>query len=497
MSGTPHLAVCEASSAPDVLLIMPDQMRGDCLSALGHPVVRTPQMDKLAEEGVLFQRAYATVASCIPARYALMTGLYPQTSGVVGFEAKPFSTPPLPGLLSEIGYATALVGRDMHQVPECAACGYQKRIIGSTFVDNDDYGTFLREAAPETGGIHALIETMGLTCNLWQADPWPLANELHPTEWVITHSRNILKEAQKEKPLFLTTSFYAPHPPLFPPREYFDACHERKLPSPAFGDWVDRSALSTQGDAEGHRVLLEGDVLHNAQAGYFGLIEHIDNQIASLISEFKARSRKNGRSWAIVLTSDHGEMLGDHGFFRKCEPYEGSANIPLIISASPELGFQSGQHLTQPVCLEDIMPTLLALAGTDCPACVDGINLTPALRGEKQMVREWLHFEHAPCYSEAQAYHALTDGHFKYIWRPTDGSEQLFDRDNDPHEERDLSRVRTHGATLAMWRARLAERLSNRPEAFSEAGQLVPGRPYPALNAGTMSIEEQTRRVLQ
>src|SRR2546421_6414432 len=101
---------------PDILLIMPDQMRGDCMSARGHPVVRTPHLDKLAGEGTLLRRAYSTCPSCIPARHSLLTGLFPSTSGVVGFKGRPIMHPTLPKLLAEAGYATALVGRNMHQV---------------------------------------------------------------------------------------------------------------------------------------------------------------------------------------------------------------------------------------------------------------------------------------------------------------------------------------------------------------------------------------------
>ena len=123
----PLASIAGESAKPDILLIMPDQMRGDCLSMLGHPAVRTPQLDQLAEQGTLFRRAYTTVASCIAARYALLTGLYPQTSGVVGFKAKPFSTLPLPELLSRGGYSTVLVGRNMHQHPASGDCGYQSK----------------------------------------------------------------------------------------------------------------------------------------------------------------------------------------------------------------------------------------------------------------------------------------------------------------------------------------------------------------------------------
>jgi len=480
------LGACAAqaeTARPDILFIMPDQMRGDCLSALRHPVVRTPELDRLAAGGVLFRRAYSPVASCIPARYALLTGQHPQTSGVVGFKAKPITVPTLPGALAAAGYATVLAGRYMHQVPESGDCGYQRQILGSTHVDDDAYDRFLKKAAPETGGIRALVEKTGLTYNHWQAKPWPLADGLHPTEWIVARAREVVGDAPLEQPLFLTASFYAPHPPLFPPARYFEHYRKQALPPVAHGDWVDWKALTPQGDKSGHRVLLEGDRLRDAQAGYFGLIEHLDAQLAALISDFKVRSERAGRPWVIVVTSDHGEMLGDHGYFRKCEPFEGSANIPFIVAASPELGLNPGLRF-QPVCLEDIMPTLLSLAGVASPAHVDGADLVPVLRDPERPVREWLHYEHAPCYDEAQAYHALTDGRFKYIWRPADGREHLFDLEADPREERDLSDEAAHRATLETWRARLVKRLAGRPEGFSVDGSLIPGRPYEALNEG-------------
>lgn len=476
----------ETTTRPDILFIMPDQMRGDCLSILNHPCVRTPQMDALARHGVLFRRAYSTCPSCIPARFALLTGLFPQTSGVVGFKAKPIAVPSLPEQLNKAGYSTVLVGRYMHQPPASGSCGYQREILGSTYVDGDDYDLFLQKAAPETSGIRKLVTDLGVSYNHWQASPWPLPDNLHPTEWIVTQARKIVKESTATQPLFLTASFFAPHSPLFPPKKYFNPYVSAELPPAAHGDWVDWNALTPKGDKPGHRVLLEGDALRRAQAGYFGLIEHLDAQIAPLIREFKARSEKAGRPWVVILTADHGEALGDNGFYRKCEPYEGSANIPFIITGSAALGFKAGTRSNQPVCLEDVMPTLLSLAGAECPAHVDGVNLKPTLQGKEQKIRDWLHIEHAPCYSDAQAFQALTDGRFKYIWRPLDGSEQLFDLSKDAHEEHDLSKDAVSSETLGKWRQRLVERLANRPEGFSKDGKLVPGRPYHPLNPGTL-----------
>ena len=475
------LAVPAAAPKPDILFLMPDQMRGDCLSIVGHPVVRTPQFDTLAREGALFRRAYSTCPSCIPARRALLTGLFPATSGVVGYAARKITEPTMPQLLDDAGYHTILVGRWMHQTPTNAAYGYRQEIRGSTHIDDDEYDRFLKQSAPDSGGIRSLTHKLGLSNNGWGGKAWPLDENLHPNVWIVKQARKVLSEAPAGQPLFLTTSFYSPHPPLFPPKRYFDAYLAAKLPVPAHGDWVDWAALTPAGDPPGHRVLLEGDALRETQAGYFGLIQQLDELTVPLIADFKARSEQAKRPWIILLSADHGEMLGDHGYFRKCEPFEGSANIPFLVAGSPELKFKRGLRSMQPVGLEDILPTLLELAGAPCPKPMDGISLVPVLRGERDTVRPCLPFEHAPCYGKAQAFEALTDGRFKYIWRPADGTEHLFDLAGDPREEHDLAKVGAQAELLAQWRARMVKQLTGRPEGFVDGGKLVPGRQYVAL----------------
>ena len=233
-----------------------------------------------------------------------------------------------------------------------------------------------------------MVEKNGLSFNGWEARPWPLAVNLHPTAWITTEARRVIADSIEKSPLFLTASFFAPHSPLFPPKEFFDFYLKQELPPPAHGDWVEWNKLSTKGDANGHRVLLEGETLRAAQAGYFGLIEHFDREIGPLISEFKARSIRAGRPWVIIVTSDHGEGLGDHGFFRKCEPYEGESNIPMIIAGSESLGFKPARLNYEPVCLEDLMPTILELAGVPRPSPMDGIALENLLRGDNRPPRD-------------------------------------------------------------------------------------------------------------
>ncbi len=112
---------------------------------------------------------------------------------------------------------------------------------------------------------------------------------------------------------------------------------------------------------------------------------------------------------------------------------------------------------------------------------VDGPSLVPILRGESQPVREVLHGEHSPCYDDEQAFHLLTDGRMKYIWRPHSGDEQLFDLTNDPQECTNLAAQAEHSAEVTHWRDRLIAQLKDRPEGFSDGEKLIAGRPYPDL----------------
>ncbi len=433
-----------APPRPDILLIMPDQWRGDCLSTLGHPAVRTPRFDRLAEGGVLFRRAYSTVPSCIPVRYALLTGQAPQTSGVVGFQSPPITRPTLPGVLTAAGYATALVGRSMHQTPETDDLGYQRRILGSTYVSFDEYDKFLKAAAPECGGIRKLITEQKLDCNGWEAVPWPLDDRLHPTAWIVEQSRRLVAETPLEKPLFLTTSFYSPHPPLFPPKKYFDKYMKMDLPKPAVGDWVDWTNIVENGHGARPRVRLTGDTLRRAQAGYFGLIEHIDAEIGPLVEEFRRRSEKAGRPWLVVVTSDHGEMLGDHGLQQKgCRFYEGAVRVPLIFSWPGR--FKAGLRSSALVELVDLPVTLMEATGLSVPADIHGKSLLPILEGKAAPAR---HREFARCeyhdampFKDGDATHAnmiVTGTQHKLVVYHGHDVGELYDLRKDPNEFRNL-----------------------------------------------------------
>ena len=190
----------------------------------------------------------------------------------------------------------------------------------------------------------------------------------------------------------------------------------------------------------------------------------------------------NGNT-VVILTSDHGEMLGDHYLWRKSLPYEGSARIPLLLRAPERFGIKRGSAVDKPVCLEDIMPTVLDMAGVEIPDTVDGQSLLSVCRGEDAPWRPYVHIE---C-TGGLGNQALTDGKEKYIWFVGDGREQFFDLTKDPRECHDLSADPEMKDRVSYWRDLLVQELKDRPEGFSDGERLIAGRPYPSILPHAMS----------
>lgn len=462
---------------PNILLIMTDQQRGDCLSIEGHPALLTPNMDQIAFEGTRFSRAYASCPVCIPARRSLMSGQFPATHGLVGYQDYVEWNPPatLPDELRKAGYQTGIVGRSMHLHPRRKRYGFETMSIIGGHVGPGDYERFLAAHAPVGGGG---VYGTGVMHNDWTARSWHMPEHLHPTHWTVNEALRFLEDRDDSCPYFLIVSFIAPHPPLIPPAFYMDRYLRMDLPAPHIGDWASPPSNDGLGvRVDGPNVHLRGEALRSCRAGYYGLINHVDDQIRRLLNPVDSPI---GSNTVVLFTSDHGEMLGDHYRTRKQCAFEGSARVPLLVRGP---GLKSRQVCDAPVCLEDIMPTLLDMAGVPIPPSVEGRSLAPFLRGEKPSWRDYVHGEHA------HQQHYLTDGKVKYVWWPANGREQLFDLVSDPNELHDLALRNGHADVIATWRQRLIERLRGRPEGFTDGQHLIPGRPTPALlpHGGTPS----------
>jgi len=386
---------------------------------------------------------------------------------MVGMTVSPWDPPTtLPRELSAAGYQTAIVGRQMHQYRQDSFYGFEHMA--------EDYQSYLSQEQPTGGGG---LRGHGISSNGWTARPWHLDDHLHHSHWVVNEALHFLETRDKSRPFFLVVSFSAPHPPLTPPSFYMDRYLRQELAPPAIGDWEERPTHGGFGlDIERPSVDLQGEAFRSCAAGYFGLINHVDDQMYRVMDVLK-RGRSDFGDTVTMHCADHGEMLGDHYLFRKTFAYEGSARVPLLISAPPSYGFPTMQVREEPVCLEDIMPTVLDLAGCDIPENVDGRSLVPFLKGDDNPdFREVLHGEHARCYGDIYNNHFLTDGREKFIWLSHTGEEQLFDLVEDPGELHNLAALDENASRVAVWRDRMIEELEERPEGFVDGGKLVGGR---------------------
>lgn len=468
---------------PNIILICVDQWRGDCLSIDGHPVVQTPFLDQLAVGGARFRRAYSSCPSCIAARAALFTGLGQRTHGRVGYrDGVPWNYPvTLAGEFTRAGYQTQAVGK-MHVYPERSQLGFQNVILhdGYTHFSRkrprdlamiDDYLPWLRERV----GHGADYFDHGVNCNSVVARPWDKEEYLHPTNWVTSQSIDFLRRRDPRKPFLLYMSYHRPHPPYDPPAWAFEMYKDAAMPPRPIGDWEEAFAsFARPGDPEAQFGPVAPALLQRALAGYYGHMTHIDHQVNRFL-EILQEYDLHQNTW-ICFVSDHGEQLGDHHFFRKQMPFEGSARVPLILAGPKGCGIKGNTVCPEPVELRDIMPTLLDCAGLEIPETVEGRSVLPLARGEKPAWRSFIHGEHTTL---GQSVQWLTDGHWKYIWYSGTGLEHLFNLDEDPTELHNLAPHRPE--ETARWRQRLIETLAGCEEGHSDGQRLIPGRPVNAV----------------
>ncbi len=454
---------------PNIVLITADGWRGDALGIAGHPDVRTPNIDALALSGAVFRRAYSPTPTCVPARRTIMSGQTAFTHGVIGAADRvPWEFEhTLPGELKAAGYQTHAVGL-MHFTPQRARLGFDSIVLHEatrrTTPDYvDDYYDWLRQFT------HVDDRLIGVDSNSWIARPTHLPEWQHPTTWTVTEAIKFLSRRDPQCPFFLWVSFHRPHAPFDPPEAYFDMYVDQDLRPPAIGDWA-RPAPQGIPDPNAWRAALPPDEMRRTQAGYYGLLTHIDHQVGRLVQALRSCGLLSDT--AIMFTADHGDMLGDHYLLRKSYAYEGSAHIPWVLRL-PNGRQPIRRSVDQVVALQDVMPTLLDIAGVPVPETVEGMSVLPLLEGEPAW-REFVHGEHAACYAAENAMQYLTDGLEKYIWFPPTGEEQLFDLAKDPRECHNLAAEPEHESRVAHWRGKLVALLERRSDPLTAGGRLVP-----------------------
>jgi len=465
------------STRKNIILICVDQMRADAWG-LGGGKVETPYLDDLALKGMVFERAYAAVPTCIPARAGLLTGMSARLSRRCGYtEGVDWDyRETIAESFRKNGYQTHAVGK-MHVHPARKRLGFEEVVLhdGTGYprgenADRELYDDYFSWAEKESGHD---VDTLdhGVGSNAHHVRPWPHEERIHPTNFVVTKGLEFLKRRDPSRPFFLTLSFVRPHPPLDPPDWALDRYLGADTGNPVNPGWADDlfGHQNTPGLESSRRPVLSEDALQRKRAGYFGCITHLDHQIGRFLHHLGVTHGLR-QDTVIAFTSDHGELLGDFGFLHKTLPYEGSARVPLILSGP---GIPSGVKSGAVAELRDVMPTLLDLAGCATPESIDGKSLIPCMEDPEANVRRWLHGEHPfNLHGSGESVHWIVDGNWKYIWFSGKGEEQLFNLREDPREEQDLSRDASSAEKLAELQAVLVHALSDRPEGYVENGRL-------------------------
>lgn len=409
-------------SKPNVILILTDQMRGDCLGINGNDSILTPFLDDLGRSGTNFTNCQSSNPSCVPARASILTGLPSHKTGFFGYtdgvEWNYKNT--LVDELNDRGYHTINVGKT-HFYPQRNNMNFKvNKLYDPQYLDTgfkSDYHSWLEAVNPqiEDPGIH--VDNNG-----WPVFEWPAASYFHPTEWTLRTGIEEI-EKSKEKPFFLQLSFHRPHPPLDPPEFYKNLYRDIDLGGPITSKWSEKFD-DQRATVHGQYGKIDSKYYKLMKEAYYASITHIDYQVGRLV-EYLLQN-KLIHNTLIIFTSDHGEMLGDHNMFRKACPFRGATHVPFIVKGPSVNVHKSNQLITH----IDIKPMILNYID-EKHNIYDGID---PLNGD---VRKILHGEHP----FDRGWHFLITDKYKFIWDSDSGDEWYFDVSKDINEKYELSSV--------------------------------------------------------
>jgi arylsulfatase A-like enzyme len=460
---------------PNVLLICCDHLRADWLGCNGHPIVMTPQLDKLAAAGANFRGAFSECPVCVPARRILMTGLNPYGIQMrQNVDTQPFPQgPKLAEVLTRAGYQSFAAGK-LHVWPQRNRIGFEEVQLNEEGrrqggLKQDDYEAFLADA-----GHGHLAWSHGLGNNQYGLRLNPLPEKLSSTHWTAQKAMEFIERRDTTRPFFLYVSFDKPHPPIVPPAEYYELYRDTNFPAPVQGNWLERKTPSRI-----RQVRLNNNfedwarhplMIQQSLRGFAAMITHIDSMIGAIVGQLREHGLFNN-TW-IVFTSDHGDQLFDHGNLAKGDFFCGSTNVPLLVIPPTRWRQQNGVapgqvNRSTPAGLMDLMPTILEACGVPAPGGLHGQSLLPLLRDPGAAFRPYT------CGVIGRVY-GLSDGHYKYQWFSDDNLEFLFDQQQDPRDCHDLAEDPAHRGTLDRCRQQLLDWMSAHGDPQAKDGRLVP-----------------------
>lgn len=412
---------------PNILFIHTDQQRADTLGCYGNPVVKTPHLDKLAKDGVLFENAHCTHPLCTPSRASLLTGRYIHSHRLYrnGMPLNEEETT-IADVLKDNGYKTGLIGK-AHFTPykgdpkqhlesiqvnngvphdECwdfwrnfnqSYYGFDHIEMsmghGSYGMNGGQYGLWVHEQHPEKVKLFSQEEALEPSDKKYSSWKSAVPLEIHSSTWITDKTIDFIKE-NKDQPFYAWVGYQEPHTPFNPPKPYCDMYDPADVPLPVRrkGEWGDnlpdhikyylsRGGWSSISEEQTREII----------AHYYGMVSLVDDCVGRIMSSLEEEGLADNT--IIVFTSDHGEWLGDHDLWLKGAVHtRGVTRIPMIIKW-PGVS-EKGHRVSAVASHVDVVPTLLDAAGADNPYGVQGTSLRPVVKGEIEQVRPYALIEH-------------------------------------------------------------------------------------------------------
>lgn len=413
---------------PNVLFILSDQHNPKIIGCAGNNTINTPNLDRLAREGVIFDSCYCQNPLCVPSRSSLLTGQYSRSIGIYGnrhiLEANCMT---LPRKLGEAGYRTCLIGKAHFNGEQFH--GYQQRPYGDIFGQGHQPDP---RRLPEKGdsGLGDILGNSGKS-----GIPLPLTQTeicvAEAAKWLQVHVG-----LHREQPFFLCVNFDKPHFPINPPEKYYRKYEGKvRLPELPVNHEALRVPFVARCIAQNEQwYSRDSEVQLRALTAYYGCIEWVDDAVGRLMDTLEYLGL--AEDTIMIYSSDHGEMAGEHGAWQKSLFFDASARVPLIVRWPGQI--PGGRRCTCPVGLIDIFPTLCEAAQIDIPEKCEGESIMPLLKGDGVLERESIFSESVIINMPEHAGCMIRTDKWKYC-RYLDKGEELYNMLDDPDEWNNLA----------------------------------------------------------
>ncbi|QDU41510.1 Choline-sulfatase [Maioricimonas rarisocia] len=434
----------DRSTPLNILWICSDQQRFDTIRSLGNSRIRTPNIDRLVENGVSFNQAYAQSPVCTPSRASFLTGRYPRTTRCrQNGQSIPEEERLVPRLLADRGYRCGLSGK-LH-LASCSDGKVEDRI-------DDGYHEFHWSHHPQPdwpeNAYQQWLSAKGVRWEDLYAGPETgyvkegVPAQYHQTTWCAEMAENFIR-THTDRPWLFSVNMFDPHHPFDPPAEYLRRYDPADMPSPKFrpGELEGKPSFQQLDHVWAHNTpgyidvaSLTDDDHRRLRAAYYAMVELIDDQVGRMVQALEETGQLDRT--LVIFMSDHGEMLGDHGIYLKGPHfYDEAVRVPLMLSCPQRI--ESGLQSEALVELVDLAPTLMELAGYEATPGMQGKSLVPICTGQADPGhhRDFVYSEYYNSWTHSRAYGTMLRTRTEKIVVYHDSEPgELYDLERDPDE---------------------------------------------------------------